>query len=1473
MAVFKCKMCGGALEIAGNESVAVCEYCGTKQTLPKLEDEKRANLYDRANHFRRNNEFDKAMGIYEQILNADTTDSEAYWSLVLCRYGIEYVEDPASRKRVPTVNRAQYTSILADEDYKAALQYADSYQKEVYEAEAVAIDKIQKGILEISQKEEPFDVFICYKETDNNGRRTPDSVLANDLYHQLTQEGFKVFFARITLEDKLGSAYEPYIFAALNSAKVMVVLGTKPEFFNAVWVKNEWSRYLGLIKNGAKKVLIPAYRDMDPYDLPEEFSHLQAQDMSKLGFMQDLIRGIKKLVVVEEPKVVEKQVIVTNAGDSTAGTAALIKRAFLFLEDGDWDSADDYCEKVLDIDPECAKAYVGKMLAELELHKEADLIEYKDASVITENTDYQKACRFADDKYRAVLEGYVTENIKKKELQKKEAVYKTAMDYITVAQTSKSKDYYEIYLRAAEQFEKIPGYKDADEKRAECLENREKGKNESIYQEATRLLATMDSKYELTKQRNIYLEAAILFEQISGYKDSDAKDKMCLEKADVLLEEAENLRKEELYKQALQDETKFTDGTAEVQIIHLKRAVGTYQKLPGYKDSDERKAQCEKKIEHLQAQILKKSQRRKEKVKKISLIAGIVVLVAILIGVIFYFCILPAIKYRSAMTMLREMQYEEAYAGFEEVSNYKDSKEKRAVIEAIYEIRKGNPGKAIRQTLKNGTTVRLEYDADGGVQEASSFVYTSLSEFGELQKVEKKGYQFAGWVCEDFKYDADKDEMAIALKASWKVADYTITYQLDGGVIVNNNPFFYTIYSEDITLENPIKKGFTFAGWTLNDSEEPVLEMTLPKGSYGNKVFTAHWVATPYTVTYNPNGGTLTETTEEVTYGEECILPIPEREHYKFMGWYDVETGLSILSDFWYLTEDMELIAKWSLVNYGIHYNLGGVKATNNNPHVVTCESISTQLQPAMANGYQFLGWYSDATYTKKVDRITSEIFKNEGVTLYAKWESLIYNIKYDLGEVNATNPNPTVVVIESGTYALQKPTATGYKFLGWYSDASYTERADVLFKKDLKNNQATLYAKWEPMVYTIEYYLEGGTTTETFVKEFTIKDLPLKLPCPEKENFLFLGWQNELVGTGLKDNTGLRDSITSCGNYSLHAIFADEGLVMLLSEDEQSWIVSGYNGNESTVLIPPEYIKQGKKLPVKEIASKAFYENENVKEVIISEGIQRIGAYAFYGSTISKVSIPNSVVSIDRYAFANCNKLEDVTLPGGVDKIASYAFYKCNKLKKVTLSAGLQTIEEYAFAYTSIQKIEIPKSVTNIGRYAFYECKELTEAVLPKDLSMGDGIFYGCSKMKKLTIPSGERALQNYIKDTELDELDTELDELVLSGGTFICGYFSSYSVDFKKVILPNGLKEIGYNAFWGDILESVVIPDGVETIGTEAFYYCGYLKEAYIPASVTSIGENAFTGCAEGFTIITTPGAYAETYALKKGYQIKYK
>ena len=372
-------MCGGSLEIHEGSSVAVCEYCGTEQTIPKAENEQIVNLLNRANHFRQIFEFDKAMEIYEKILEREDSDPEIYWSIVLCRYGIEYVDDPLTGKKIATCHRTQYASILEDQDYLEALNHADALQKTVLEKEAEYIDKVQKDILQISRKEKPFDVFICYKETDENGERTIDSTLAQEIYYQLKDKGYKVFFSRITLEDKLGQKFEPYIFAALNSAKVMVVVGTKPEYFNAVWVKNEWNRYLAIMQNSKDRLIIPAYRDMDPYDLPDALSYFQAQDMSKIGFMQDLIRGIDKVLKAanEKPKAAQG----SGSNETNSNVSALLKRGELALEDGEWDKAFDYYDQVLNINAVSSEAYLGQSLAKNHAHGVNDLIAVREKRI------------------------------------------------------------------------------------------------------------------------------------------------------------------------------------------------------------------------------------------------------------------------------------------------------------------------------------------------------------------------------------------------------------------------------------------------------------------------------------------------------------------------------------------------------------------------------------------------------------------------------------------------------------------------------------------------------------------------------------------------------------------------------------------------------------------------------------------------------------------------------------------------------------------------------------------------------------------------------------------------------------------------------------------------------------------------------------------------------------------------------------
>ncbi len=405
MAICKCKMCGGDLNITDLENVVVCDYCGTTQTVPSADSEKKMTLFNRANRLRLNNEFDKAAGIYESIVAEFPEEAEAYWGIVLCKYGIEYVDDPATGKKIPTCHRSSFESVFEDDAFDQACENADAVARRVYREEAKQIEDIRKGILEVSSKEEPYDIFICYKETDENGDRTIDSAIAQDVYDALTEKGYRVFFSRITLEDKLGQEYEPYIFAALNSAKVMLVFGTDYEYFNAVWVKNEWSRFLQLISAGQKKVLIPCYKGIDVYDMPKEFARLQSQDMGKVGAIQDLLRGIEKILPKREEKKevrpVVQQVVQQTVQGGGPNVRALLDRGQYALEDGLWEKAKEYFDQVLNMDAKNHDAYLGIALADEQLK---DRNTFADAFIdrkIEDSSELKRARSFADSDQRA----------------------------------------------------------------------------------------------------------------------------------------------------------------------------------------------------------------------------------------------------------------------------------------------------------------------------------------------------------------------------------------------------------------------------------------------------------------------------------------------------------------------------------------------------------------------------------------------------------------------------------------------------------------------------------------------------------------------------------------------------------------------------------------------------------------------------------------------------------------------------------------------------------------------------------------------------------------------------------------------------------------------------------------------------------------------------------------------------------------
>lgn len=296
MQAFKCKICGGDLQVDRITGIAVCEYCGTKQVLPLFSDDSSKRLYESGNNYLQHGEYDKAETVFNQLLSINPQDAEIYWDLVLCKYGITFVLDPQTGKYIPTCNRTHYESVFNDKNYQNAVRYSDEEKSAFYKENAEIIDNIQKGILSVSKKEKPYDIFISYKETNADGTRTKDSVVAQELYEKLTHTGYKVFFSRITLEDKIGSQYEPYIYAALSSSKVMLTICSSRENIEAPWVKNEWSRFLNLRQKDATKTLILLYFSMPKDELPEEFAIFSSQDIGKENYEQDLIRGIKKLI-------------------------------------------------------------------------------------------------------------------------------------------------------------------------------------------------------------------------------------------------------------------------------------------------------------------------------------------------------------------------------------------------------------------------------------------------------------------------------------------------------------------------------------------------------------------------------------------------------------------------------------------------------------------------------------------------------------------------------------------------------------------------------------------------------------------------------------------------------------------------------------------------------------------------------------------------------------------------------------------------------------------------------------------------------------------------------------------------------------------------------------------------------------------------------------------------------------------------
>ncbi len=292
MVVLKCKACGAPLNVSEGQKIVECLYCDLQQTVPQMDNEFKLQMFNQANDMRRNFDFDGAKAFLQAVLTQNPEESEAYWGICLCKYGIMYVEDQQTGAQIPTFYRMIPQSILSDPDYLKACEYAGSASWK-YTEEAEKIEKLQKKILQLTNEEEPYDIFICYKKTNpETGLLTEDSHIANQIYTKLIESGYRVFWAERSLP--IGCEYEPYIYSALSTAKIMLVLGTDKAYFEATWVKNEWIRFLDMMTRESSKTIMTCYKNMDAEDIPASLRSLQALDMGDMLFSSDMLDRIKK---------------------------------------------------------------------------------------------------------------------------------------------------------------------------------------------------------------------------------------------------------------------------------------------------------------------------------------------------------------------------------------------------------------------------------------------------------------------------------------------------------------------------------------------------------------------------------------------------------------------------------------------------------------------------------------------------------------------------------------------------------------------------------------------------------------------------------------------------------------------------------------------------------------------------------------------------------------------------------------------------------------------------------------------------------------------------------------------------------------------------------------------------------------------------------------------------------------------------
>ena len=397
--------------------------------------------------------------------------------------------------------------------------------------------------------------------------------------------------------------------------------------------------------------------------------------------------------------------------------------------------------------------------------------------------------------------------------------------------------------------------------------------------------------------------------------------------------------------------------------------------------------------------------------------------------------------------------------------------------------------------------------------------YTVESEAFQLPTPVRTGYIFLGWTGEGITEPQEIIEIPQGstgdrtYTANWQVIEYTIITLLEGGNAGSSEVYFYTV-EQTVTLPTPTRTGYTFLGWTGEGITTPQPNVTIPKGSTGDKTYIENWELTEYNITMDLNGGSGETALLYTVIDDEFALPTPTRNGYEFVGWTGEgitmpQTSVKIPKG---STGNKAYTANWQVIKYTIITLLEGGNAGSSGAYVYTVEETFTLPTPTRT-GYTFLGWTGEGITTPQPN-VTIPKGSTGDKTYIENWVLTEYYITMDLN--GGSGKEKVIYTITDEDFELPTPTRNGYEFVGWTGEGITTPQTSVKIPKGSTGNKAYT-ANWKVIEYTITLDTNGGPNVSPI--KYTVED-SFTLPYPLRPGYEFAGWV--LDGSGMLPATTL---------------------------------------------------------------------------------------------------------------------------------------------------------------------------------------------------------------------------------------------------------------------------------------------------------------------------------------------------------------